>query len=251
MDKTLTVLSLGFGVQSFCLAAMSALGELPLLDYAVHADTGYEMTWTYEFAARWTAWLESRDIKVRTVQARPDRRLLIAREGVQIPAPLVGVRGNGVLQRRCTDDWKLQPIRRFIRANAKTAEMWLGISTDEVERSRVSDVSYITHAYPLLDKRMNRGDCMAWLERHDLEVPRKSSCYLCPFHRHQDWMTIKHVGNGDWQKAVITDEQIRHAVKGFTCYLHQSRRPLADVCSEDLGVQLSLIQEECMGMCWT
>jgi hypothetical protein len=37
------VLSLGWGVQSFTLAAMSALGDLPLLDYAVHADTGYEM----------------------------------------------------------------------------------------------------------------------------------------------------------------------------------------------------------------
>lgn len=36
---TLKVLSLGWGVQSWTLAAMVALKELPPVDYAVHADT--------------------------------------------------------------------------------------------------------------------------------------------------------------------------------------------------------------------
>ena len=35
-------ISLGWGTQSFALAAMSALGELPPVDVAIHADTGYE-----------------------------------------------------------------------------------------------------------------------------------------------------------------------------------------------------------------
>jgi hypothetical protein len=170
---------------------------------------------------------------------------------VQIPAPMIGKEGDGKLQRRCTDDWKIAVMKRFIHPRAKHTDEWIGISSDEVERSRPSDVQYITHVYPLLDKRMNRGDCMVWLKQHDLEVPRKSSCYFCPFHRHLDWMAIKHTGNGDWQKAVAADEQIRYAVKGFTCYLHQSRRPLADVCSEELGTQLELIQDECSGICWT
>lgn len=248
MGNALTVLSLGWGIQSTTLAFMSALGELPLLDFAVHADTGYEMAWTYEFAARWTPWLEEHGVKVRTVQGLDHQ--LFRRGGIAIPAFMLGRRGDGFLGRHCTPQWKRQPVRRFIRTSNNAAEMWLGISTDEVERSRRSDVQYITHVYPLLDKRMNRGDCMAWLERHGLEVPRKSSCYFCPFHRHADWMNIKHAGNGDWQKAVETDEQIRHAVKGFTCYLHQSRRPLAQACSEELGTQLELIQDECSGMCF-
>lgn len=47
-------ISLGWGVQSFTLAAMSALGELPAVDVAIHADTTHEASGTYAFAARWT-----------------------------------------------------------------------------------------------------------------------------------------------------------------------------------------------------
>ena len=252
-DGTVKILSLGWGVQSFTLAAMSALGDLPLLDYAVHADTGYEMTHTYAFAAKWTQWFEEHGVKVRTVQALAQRRDLFARKAMAIPAycPAEGGYRDTQLKRECTDEWKRMPICRFIRAHAKAAEMWLGISLDEIERSRPSDVRYIQHVYPLLDRRMTRQDCIIWLERHGVDVPQKSSCYLCPYHRHLDWMRIKHTAHSDWQKALEIDGQIRHAVKGFTCFLHQSRKPLAKACDESQGVQLSLIGEECTGLCWT
>lgn len=61
------ILSLGWGVQSFTLAAMSALGELEPIDAAIHSDTGYESQLTYEFAKRWTGWLEDHGVKVVTV----------------------------------------------------------------------------------------------------------------------------------------------------------------------------------------
>ena len=38
----ITYLSLGWGVQSWTIAAMAALGELPPIDLAIHADTGHE-----------------------------------------------------------------------------------------------------------------------------------------------------------------------------------------------------------------
>ncbi len=50
----MNIISLGWGVQSFTLAAMSALGDLPRIDAAVHADTTHESILTYEFASRWT-----------------------------------------------------------------------------------------------------------------------------------------------------------------------------------------------------
>jgi hypothetical protein len=36
-----TAISLGWGVQSFTLAAMVALGELPPVDVAIHADVHF------------------------------------------------------------------------------------------------------------------------------------------------------------------------------------------------------------------
>lgn len=60
-------ISLGWGVQSWTLAAMSALGELPPVSVAIHADTTHEMQATYEFAATWAPWLEERGVQVATV----------------------------------------------------------------------------------------------------------------------------------------------------------------------------------------
>lgn len=46
-DKPLRVLSLGWGVQSWTIAAMMAEGELPMADFAVFADTKHEAAGTY------------------------------------------------------------------------------------------------------------------------------------------------------------------------------------------------------------
>jgi hypothetical protein len=252
--SNLTVLSLGWGVQSFTLAAMAALGDLPLLDYAVHADTGYEAAWTYAFAAKWTPWLEEHGVKVRTVRDETGQRRPIGQwGGVMIPAhyPETKKFGAGMLKRQCTDQWKRAPIRRFVHAQAKTATMWIGISYDESLREKASDVKWLTHEHPLLDRRMRRSDCVHWLLEHGLGVPHKSSCYFCPFHRHADWMFAKHASFNDWVRAVAVDEQIRQHKQTFELYLHQSRKPLAVATDESLGVQLDLIQDDCSGLCWT
>jgi 3'-phosphoadenosine 5'-phosphosulfate sulfotransferase (PAPS reductase)/FAD synthetase len=47
--KTLTVISLGAGVQSSTMALMAAKGELPKPDCAIFADTGYEPKKIYEY----------------------------------------------------------------------------------------------------------------------------------------------------------------------------------------------------------
>ena len=71
-QSKLTVISLGWGVQSWVLAAMSALGELPKVDLVIHADTTWERSATYDFARQWTPWLQRHGIKVITV-SDPDQ----------------------------------------------------------------------------------------------------------------------------------------------------------------------------------
>ena len=39
-EDKIRILSMGWGVQTWALAAMVALGDLPPVDYVVHADTG-------------------------------------------------------------------------------------------------------------------------------------------------------------------------------------------------------------------
>lgn len=264
------VISLGWGVQSFALAAMSALGALPPVDAALHADTGHERAETYAFAEKWTPWLEARGVRVVTVRA-PDTRVLRHRSKsleMMLPAHTTWPDGkpSGLSRRQCTREWKIRPMRRWgaeelkqlgLKKTPGIIEKWLGITLDEIERMRASSgVKYVTLNYPFieqLNRAWTRGMAMQWLKKNDLGIPVKSSCIFCPYHDRQTWREIQLADNGDWEKAIAVDEAIRHKRPGYTCYLTAERKPLVECdfrSQEDHG-QLTLWEaEECSGMCF-
>lgn len=252
------VISLGWGRQSFALAAMAALGELPLVDVAIHADTTHERSETYAFAERWTPWLEARGVRVVTVHGKRNNAPIRDDGPVLIPAFTTRESGapSGMLRRQCTYDWKVAPIRRWLqkhRAGARV-EMWLGITLDEVQRVKAADVKYLENKYPLIEQRMSRQSVNLWLERNGLEIPPKSACVFCPFHDLAQWREIQRGDNGDWQRAVEIDEAIRHKRPGYIAYLAAARVPLVelDLRDETDHGQLSLWDNwdaECEGMC--
>lgn len=249
------VISLGWGIQSFTLAAMSALGELEPVDVAIHADTTHEASGTYTFARAWMPWLEEHGVQVVTVSSGvSDKWLESSRlKGYGTPPLFTQWKTDGKMRRSCTQRWEIAPMRRWLQANrnGKPVEQWLGISLDEVQRMRDSDVKYITNRYPLIERRMTRWDCEQWLVRHNLKVPPKSACVFCPFHDTGMWRSLKQSGNGDWQKALEVDEAIRKARPPYDLYLHPSRQPLelVDFSTETDHGQLSLWDEECSGIC--
>jgi 3'-phosphoadenosine 5'-phosphosulfate sulfotransferase (PAPS reductase)/FAD synthetase len=177
--------SLGWGVQSWTIAAMCALGEMGKPDFFVHADTDHEKQATYFFAETWTPWLIEHGCRVVTVQADP-HTINVVSDQPDFPAFTINDNGgNGQLRRQCTGRWKITPIRRFISAELKRhglkktpgiVEAWLGISLDEISRVKDSDVKYINNCYPLLDLKMTRQDCLTWLDKHHLPAPEKSAC---------------------------------------------------------------------------
>lgn len=247
------VLSLGWGVQSFTLAAMVALGELEPVDAAIHADTTHEASGTYTFAARWTPWLEERGIRVVTVSANRKPEPVDEWGGMMIPGYTVTPKGDGQMSRQCTDKWKRATLRRWLQANrnGQPVEMWLGISLDEYQRMKDSDVKYITHRWPLIERKMTRHDCARWLEAHGLETPPKSACVFCPYHNSAAWHDLKTNGNGDWTKAVEVDRAIRKARPPYDLFVHPARIPLEDVdlrTPQERG-QLELWDAECSGLC--
>jgi hypothetical protein len=239
-------ISLGWGVQSFTIAAMVALGELPPVDAALHSDTTHESEHTYAFARKMAPWLEERGVKVVTVT--PNNAAIVtplSGGGNEVHPPVFayGERSAGQTRRQCTRHWKIVPMRRHIRSvlvQGESAEQWIGISVDEIERAKDSDVKYIRHVFPLLDKRMSRADCIQWLQAHDLEVPPKSACHFCPFHSRRHWQEMKRENGSDWQNAVTVDGAIRNAQpdgKGIELFIHRSGLPLSEAVAipEDFG----------------
>ena len=233
------------------MAAMVALGDLPPVDVAIHADTTHESKLTYEFVKRWTPWLEAHGVKVVTVKNLQPLHELISFK-TDIPVFTCNGKTDGKLKRQCTGDWKIVPIRRWLQANrnGEPVETWIGISLDEFQRMKSSDVKYITHRWPLIEKRMTRHDCELYLRAHGLEVPPKSACTFCPFHNTSEWRRIKKTPE-DWTEAVAVDRAIRKSRPPYDLFVHSSRKPLEDVdlrTDQERG-QLSLWNEECSGFC--
>ncbi len=259
MDK-LRVISLGWGVQSWSLVAMAAMGELDPVDFAIHADTTWEHKATYDHARTWTAWLGDHGVKVVTVQGN---RTDVVREdwsnSVLIPAFTVdaasGTRGQ--IKRQCTHDWKIMPIRAFVRAEMKRRGLPMvpgavqsiqGISLDEWQRMRSSDVAYIENVYPLVDMRMTRGDCVTWLEGKGLPVPAKSSCVFCPYKSIGSWKELKRAGGTDWETATAVDVAVRSKRPKAELFVHPGRVALTEAIAipEDQGAhQLELQVAPC------
>jgi len=267
MNKPLRILSLGWGIQSWTLAAMAALEEIPPVDYAIHADTTHEHVGTYEHAAKWTPWLEEHGVKVVTVRGRRTdviQRWESSTAGIMIPAYTAALTGKkGQLARQCTRTWKVDPIRRIVSQFLKAAGIpkrpgavhsLQGISLDEWRRMRPSDVKYIENIYPLVDMRITRAACVAWLDRHELDVPPKSSCVFCPYKSIESWKELKRVGGPDWDAAVEADNAVRPMRDNFPLFLHPGRKPLPEAISipEDEGAHQLELDLPCdSGYCFT
>ena len=247
------IISLGWGVQSFGLAAMSALDMLPKVDFAIHADTSWERTETVGFARKWTPWLEKHGVKVITVQApkklqNPCYSVNVGSTFLPAFTKSLSDNSRGMLRRQCTNRWKIMPMRRWLSKRLMelgqpkspgVIEQWLGFTLDESHRAKPGDVRYITNHFPyleMLSRPWTRGMVIQWLREQGLEVPVKSSCIICPFHDDDEWRAIQMDGDGDWERAVEVDRAIRDARAGYECYLCDDRRPLED---HDFMQQLS------------
>ena len=238
------VISLGWGVQSWTLAAMVALGEIEPVDYAVHSDTTWEMSYTYEFAKQWTPWLEERGVRVRTVSGEYP---IINKWGKTFPPFYTFNKGkNAQMFRQCTDNWKIKPIRRFeasilkergLKKTPGIIEQWLGITYDEVFRAKDSNAKYIKHIFPFLDMGWKRNDCLRWLRDHDLPSPGKSTCTFCPYHNKRLWEQMKIENGMDWQQAIDVDNIIRDKCPPEPLFVHPARVPLPEAVKipEDEG----------------
>jgi hypothetical protein len=261
----LNVLSLGAGVQSTTLALMAAHGEItPMPDCAIFADTGWEPKAVYDHLA----WLMSPDVlpfPVHQVTIGPLREHVIKRSnstGQRFAAVPWYVRmpdgGDAMGRRQCTKEYKLTPIRRKVREllGGKTpkggAQVWIGISTDEAMRMKPSQLGYIINRWPLIDHRMNRNDCLRWLEKHGYPTPPRSACIGCPYNSDRRWRDMRDSDPVSFADAVAVDAAIRN-MPGFRgqSFMHRSMKPLDQVDlsnAEDRG-QLNLFNNECEGMC--
>jgi hypothetical protein len=273
------ILSLGGGVQSYCIARMSFDGDLPPLNHMIFADTGAEWPETYEAVAEIEAACHNRAIGFHRVEnhyARSTGNLLadLMGEGATAKwaAPPLFIE-DGFTQRQCTGDYKKDPIEKRVREivglrprsrgpKEVVAEQWLGISADEKQRMKASVRRWCRFWHPLIEgpRLMWRSDCIAWLKAKGYRVPVKSACFFCPYQSDRRWLNLKLQHPQLFAQAVALDKHTRAAsqFKGKP-YYHRSCKSLDQAVAEieelmsrqaELpGLDQDGFEDECHGVC--
>ena len=262
IDADLKVSSLGMGVQSTALYLMSSMGyKVPRADVAIFSDPQAEHYKTYEMLEWLLKWKEknggikiiiNRDnnIYLDQLKTKENKKAFIP----QIPAH---TKPSGIAKRSCTNEYKIKPVIKSTRElhklerykRMKPTEMWLGISTDEIERMKDSTLYNIKYFYPLIYHRISRNDCIDFFKDNNFPVPVKSSCVFCPYHSNKFWAELQKENGDAWKKSIEVDKSIRrkHGMNS-EMYLHNSHKPLEDIDFED--DQLELFEGyDCEGYC--
>ncbi|WP_374777005.1 phosphoadenosine phosphosulfate reductase family protein [Streptomyces sp. NBC_01310] len=263
------LLSLGAGVQSSALLALSAEGILPKVDAAIFADTGWEPRAVYEHLDRLEREIARPAgipiVRVSSGNIRKDA-LDPNHRFASMPLYILNKDGkNGMTRRQCTGEYKIKPIKKAAREllgypfplrvpKGVFVEQWVGISTDEFHRAKDADVKYMRNWHPLIDLNWSRTDCIRYLTSLGLANTPKSSCLGCPFHGNRQWRTIRDTSPSEWEDVVAFDAAIRkgNARANATgnqllgqAFLHRSRVPLSEAPIDHVtAAEWAAIQQE-------
>jgi hypothetical protein len=240
--------SSGGGVQSAAIAALIRTGQLPKPDLAVIVDTGREVsqTWAYMKNVIVPA---LREVGVDLVRiAKEDYATVDLYRGEEILIPAFTTQGVGVgkLPTYCSNEWKRRPMQRWAaEQGVESADIWIGISTDELRRCRQTIGKWVD-VYPLINLRKNRGDCMALVERMGWPKPPKSRCWMCPNQNSNEWQEMRLYHQEDFVKAIEFQNEMREIDEDL--WLTQTAIPLEQ---DDFSSLPDLFTGRCdSGMCF-
>lgn len=193
-ERVKTILSLGGGVQTTALAILICQGKVKA-DGAIFADTGCEKPETYWYIDTWMKpMLSAAGIPLQVVRS-------------ELPSEQPDLYGFlwkhqdivGVQQRRCTDQFKLRPIKKAV---GRDVHFLIGFSADEIERTNRTRSYWAEESYPLIDLGLTGADCQRLIAKEGMTIPLKSSCFICPFQPPFEWQWLKLNHPDLWKKAL-------------------------------------------------
>jgi hypothetical protein len=264
---TVKVLSLGAGVQSSTIAMLYEDGTLPdPPDFAVFADTGAEPKAVYEYLQSLQQRITKFPIIIHSLGNIVEDTLYKDRFA---SAPFFILQDNGkkgMGKRQCTYDYKIKCVMQAIRTRLGYAkfkkmrhkvDMIIGISVDEIQRMKTSQVPWITNKYPLIEiMDWKRTDCLTYFDKKSEARPPRSACWMCPYRNDDEWIHLRENHPEEFKLAVDFDSKIRTLPKfKHQNFLHRSCKPLGEVefkskggGDDQMGI-FSEMQNECEGMC--
>ena len=220
--------SSGGGVQSSAIAALICMGELSP-DLSVIIDTERELSTTWEYMnTHVEPALSAAGVKLHRV-AKSDYATvdLMRNDDILIPA-FTTERGTiGKLPTYCSNEWKQRVMRRWATAQGvEKADVWIGFTIDELKRV-TQPIGKWENRYPLIERKMTRGDCIALVKRMGWPEPPRSSCWMCPNKPHSEWQWQKDNAPSDFKKAAEFEKEMQGRDEDL--WLTDYGKPLASI----------------------
>ena len=177
----MSIISFGAGINSTAMTIM--LVNRGWRGPILFADTGTEWPETYCYIEYFEQeWLNPRGLAVtrldgnyRALVPGRDRRPLIEFCEHYRTTPMAGMRW-------CTQGWKTDVIDHWCEEHGETEQL-LAIALEERHRQK-------GRICPLIEMQIDRRQCIKIVEGEGLQVPQKSTCYICPFQGVLRWRTL-------------------------------------------------------------
>ena len=168
-NRIINVLSLGVGVQSSTVLMLANQGLIDTIpDVAIFADTGDEPEEVYAYLEYLQGISRIPIIVQKEKDIIEDLEYKLMEINKRYANPPFFVRKEdgklSKLMRICTKEYKIEQVERALRyqvlklkprqriPNNIHVNMMIGISTDEIERVKPSQASWIKRVYPLIDE---------------------------------------------------------------------------------------------------
>ena len=243
------ILSFGGGVNTVALMIILVEEGFPL-DEVVFSDTGGEAPETYDYLETVDIYLKNHEIPFRTVSKRISTRDLLGTCTHRKVIP-------SVMWRWCTRDFKVRPIHAYYRSLDAHINQYMGIAFDEIDRMKDSRVDYVTNLYPLIDRRMDRDNCVDVIEAAGLPIPVKSGCYFCPFNSRGRWEWLLETHPELFENSVRLEENSKHFPgQRLTDQVFRDRavitlREFGEMVKAGRPIPLQDLENPCGGECMT
>lgn len=192
-------LSYGGGVNS------SAVVVLLQPSHLIFADTGDEHPTTYQYIETIIKpYVMNYGGSFVTVRNEGKYQSLYEQS---IAEHIIPVRVN----RWCTDKWKIRPIHRYLKEHKLLpCHQIIAFDAGESHRAKPSGNNQIENVFPLIDRNIDREDCISLLRAAGLEIPRKSGCFYCPFQSKPNWIALKKEYPKLFDRAAMMERNVQN-----------------------------------------
>ena len=244
------IISLGAGVQSSCMALMCVRGEItPMPDFAVFADTQDEPKSVYDWLNELTPLLPFPvHIVTKGKLSESALKMRVTSDGRKFSTTSIPLFSQGedgrvgkIGYRSCTSEYKIKPIVKKLRElclikrgqKIVSVTQYIGISLDEWHRCKPSRDKWMQSRWPLIEMKMNRENCLEWMNKNGYPTPPRSSCVYCPFHSDAEWLRLRKQEPEAFKEAIDFEAKMQKAKENpkykSIPYLHKSCKPLSEI----------------------